>query len=407
MTPLEQFRTASPARQVAIVATGVVLLCAVFFAVYWLVLRKPYGVLFTNLRDMDAATIVGELDKKKIPYKLADHGATILVPEDQVDGTRLDVMSQDLPLKGMVGFELFNKSDMGLTEFAQKINYQRALQGELARTIMTLDGIETARVHLSLAEQTIFRGDRQPAKASVTLAPRTGRILSSATIRGVQRLVAAAVTDLKASDVVVLDGEGQIVSAEPSAQLDAGSSAAETDLSARVRRALSSLLPDSRFQVVVLTGKAIVADAQTVPGARSGVRVDITLEAPASPELQLRAKALAEAAIGADPTAGDLVTVSASDQPLAPVSAEPTTPALAPAIPAVAPPPPATPRSETPFSGVVTIYAVVLLVALLAVAFLLHARRPGRRLSAREQEAYARRLKALLDERDAVATSGI
>ncbi|MEH0198333.1 flagellar basal-body MS-ring/collar protein FliF [Caulobacter sp. CCNWLY153] len=403
MTPLEQFRTASPSRQIAIVATGVVVLCAIFFAVYWLALRKPYGVLFTNLRDMDAATIVGELDKKKVPYKLADHGATILVPQDQVDGVRLDVMSQDLPLKGMVGFELFNKSDMGLTEFAQKINYQRALQGELARTIMTLEGIETARVHLSLAEQTIFRGDRQPAKASVTLAPRTGQVLSPATVRGVQRLVAAAVSDLKAADVVVLDGEGQIVSPEPSARLDAGSTGPEADLTARVRGALSNLLPDGRFQVLVLAGRTIVPDAQTVPGARSGIRVDVTLEAPASPELQQRAKALAEAAIGADPAAGDLVTVTTSDQPLAPVAAEPTTPAIAPAIPAPAPAP-APPRSETPFGGVAPVYAGVLLVALLAVAFLLQARRPGRRLNAREKEAYARRLKALLDERDAVAS---
>ncbi|PVM82848.1 flagellar basal-body MS-ring/collar protein FliF [Caulobacter radicis] len=403
MTPLEQFRTASPSRQIAIVATGVVVLCAVFFAVYWLALRKPYGVLFTNLRDMDAATIVGELDKKKVPYKLADHGATILVPQDQVDGVRLDVMSQDLPLKGMVGFELFNKSDMGLTEFAQKINYQRALQGELARTIMTLEGIETARVHLSLAEQTIFRGDRQPAKASVTLAPRTGQVLSPATVRGVQRLVAAAVSDLKAADVVVLDGEGQIVSPEPSARLDAGSTGPEADLTARVRGALSNLLPDGRFQVLVLAGRTIVPDAQTAPGARSGIRVDVTLEAPASPELQQRAKALAEAAIGADPAAGDLVTVTTSDQPLAPVAAEPTTPAIAPAIPAQAPAP-APPRSETPFGGVAPVYAGVLLVALLAVAFLLQARRPGRRLNAREKEAYARRLKALLDERDAVAS---
>lgn len=403
MTPLEQFRTASPSRQIAIVAAGVVLLCAVFLTVYWLAFRKPYDVLFTNLRDMDAATIVGELDKQKVPYKLADHGATILVPQDQVDSVRLDVMSQDLPLKGMVGFELFNKSDMGLTEFAQKINYQRALQGELARTIMTLDGIETARVHLSLAEQTIFRGDRQPAKASVTLAPRAGQVLSPATVRGVQRLVAAAVSDLKAADVVVLDGEGQIVSPEPSARIDAVSTGPEADLTARVRGALSNLLPDGRFQVLVLAGRAIVPDAQTAPGARSGVRVDVTLEAPASPELQQRAKALAEAAIGADSAAGDLVTVTTSDQPLAPFAAEPTTPAVAPAIPAPAPAP-APPRAETPFGGVAPVYAGVLLIALLAVAFLLQGRRPGHRLNAREKEAYARRLKALLDERDAVAS---
>jgi flagellar M-ring protein FliF len=406
MSPLEQFRTASPARQIAIVAMGAALLCVVFLGVYWLALRKPYGVLFNNLRDMDAATIVAELDKKKIPYKLEDHGATILAPQDKIDSTRLDVMSQDLPLKGMVGFELFNKSDMGLTEFAQKINYQRALQGELARTIMSLDGVETARVHLSLPEETIFRGDRQPAKASVTLAARTGRTLSAATIKGVQRLVAAAVTDLTAADVVVLDGQGEIVSAEPSAPPPGASTDREEDLAARVRRALSGLLAQTRFQVVVLAGEAMAPSAQTLPGARSGIRVDVTIEAPLSPEVAQRAKALAEAAIDADPASGDLVTVTLSDGPLAPVAAEPFAPARALSVDRGPPSPtPAAPAPTPTFSLPAMVYAGILLAALLAVAFLLQARRSGRRLTPREQEAYARRLKALLDERAAVAAS--
>lgn len=214
MSLVESFRASPQRRQVTIIAVGTAALCALLFAVYFLVLRKPYDVLFTDLRPMDAATIVAELDKKKIPYRLQDGGGTILVPENLVDATRLNVMSSDLPLKGMVGFELFNKSDMGLTEFAQKINYQRALQGELARTIMTMDAVDTARVHLSLTEPTIFRDDRVPPKASVTILTRPGKVLTAGAVRGVQRLVAAAVPELELANVVVLDKRGEVLSGE-------------------------------------------------------------------------------------------------------------------------------------------------------------------------------------------------
>ena len=139
MSFVDQFRSSSPSRQALVVAIIVAVLTLALAAAYFFVLRKPYGVLFSGLRQADAATIVADLDKKKTPYRLADGGSTILIPRDVVDSTRLAIAGEDLPLKGTVGFELFNKSDMGLTEFAQRINYQRALQGELARTIMTLD----------------------------------------------------------------------------------------------------------------------------------------------------------------------------------------------------------------------------------------------------------------------------
>src|SRR5258706_8609932 len=196
MSLVENFRASSTRRQLLAVTVGVIVLGALLVAGYFVVLRKPYDVLFTDLRTMDAATIVADLDKRRVSYRLADGGATILVPHGVVDSTRLAVMSEDLPIKGTVGFELFNKSDMGLTEFAQQINYQRALQGELARTIMTLDEVDSARIHLSFAEPTVFRDDRRPPKASVTIATRPGRSLSAETVGGIQRLVGAAVPDL-------------------------------------------------------------------------------------------------------------------------------------------------------------------------------------------------------------------
>src|ERR1700749_2833351 len=176
----DRFRAFSTRQQLMLAAVVASIGCVILIVAWFLFLRVDYQPLFTALRPADAAKIVADLDRRKVSYRLENGATTILVPAETVDATRLNLMSEDLPLKGTVGFELFNKSDMGLTEFAQKINYQRALQGELARTIMTIDVIDSARVHLSLPEPTVFREDRRAPKASVTLATRQGRRLSDA-----------------------------------------------------------------------------------------------------------------------------------------------------------------------------------------------------------------------------------
>ncbi|MDB5438800.1 MAG: hypothetical protein JWM33_1227 [Caulobacteraceae bacterium] len=214
MTLSDSLSASGPRRQLVIVAALGVVICTALAVAYFTLFHTPYTVLFSNLRPADAAMIVGELDKRKTPYSLKDGGATILAPANLVDATRLNIVSADLPLKGAVGFEQFNKSDIGLTEFAQKINYQRALQGELARTIMTMDTVDSASVHLSLPDPTIFRDDRRPPKASVTVLPRAGKQVTSDTVWGIQRLVSAAVSDLDAANVVVLDERGAVVSSQ-------------------------------------------------------------------------------------------------------------------------------------------------------------------------------------------------
>jgi flagellar basal-body M-ring protein/flagellar hook-basal body protein fliF len=215
MSFIDEFRHYSQTRQVLLIVAAFVVVCTISVAGYFTFLRTPYEALFSSLRTSDAATIVADLVKKKVPYRLKDGGSTILVPAGVADSTRLDVMSEDLPIKGQVGFELFNKSDMGLTEFAQKINYQRALQGELARTIMTLDSVDTARVHLSLPDPSVFREDKRPPKASATLIPRPGRLVPGAAVAGIRRLIAAAVPDLDPVDVVILDQHGDVLAGDP------------------------------------------------------------------------------------------------------------------------------------------------------------------------------------------------
>src|SRR3954467_4921325 len=132
---------------------GIVLLVAL--SAWWL-LRPDRAVLFADLRPQDAALMAAELDKLKLAYTVADNGATLLVDRAQVHATRMKLMDKELPLHGAVGLELFNNSDFGMTEFAQKVNYQRALQGELTRTILSFPEVQDVRVHLALPEQGLF-----------------------------------------------------------------------------------------------------------------------------------------------------------------------------------------------------------------------------------------------------------
>lgn len=316
-------------RQILLAAGALVIAAFIAGAVYFVFLRQPDSVLFSNLRAMDAATIVADLDKKKVPYHLADGGTTILVARDQVDATRLSILSEDLPLKGTVGFELFNKSDIGLTEFAQKINYQRALQGELARTIMAVDGVDTARVHLSLPDPTIFQDDKRSPKASIAVAMKPGRQLSAGAVRGIQRLVAAAVSDLDVSNVVILDGEGQVISSEMVAvdtPVGAASSeapaqhAAEVYYTDKLRQALRATYPDHDFAIRVT---ARPADATSPDGQGDGVYAGWTPELRKFPltvsigdatardsDTMRNIRVAAAAAIGENPDLGDQISVT-------------------------------------------------------------------------------------------------
>lgn len=187
---------------------GALLTAAVAVVALVWALRSDYEVLFSRLAEQDAAAIVAQLKRQKIEFELADAGTSILVPADQVHETRLGLMSSGVPLSGGVGFELFDRQGLGTTEQSQRVSYQRALQGELTRTIGALEHVQTARVHLVLPESTLFRRDRQEPRAAVTLALKPGREISREQIAGVQRLVAASVAGLDPGRVVVTDQRG-------------------------------------------------------------------------------------------------------------------------------------------------------------------------------------------------------
>jgi flagellar M-ring protein FliF len=197
-----------------LVGVGVILIFLVV-AVMWL-LRSNYQVLFSDMSTRDAASVVNELDRMKVEYRLEEGGTKIVVPGDIVHAVRLKLMGSEMPIAGTVGLEIFNDSDFGMTEFAQKINFQRALQGELTRTIMSLEEVKYARVHLVMPERGLFKTEGKKASASVTLFLKNGVQLNSKQITGIQRLVSSSVQELESELVTVLDERGQILSKLPS-----------------------------------------------------------------------------------------------------------------------------------------------------------------------------------------------
>ena len=162
--------------------------------------------LMNGLEPADAQAISTELAAKKIACVISPDGTSISVPADQVDAARLEVASHDSPHSGRIGFEIFDKVSWGQTEFDEKVNYQRALEGELERTIQTISNVKSARVHLVMASDSVFLDRERGAKASVTLRLRRGN-LSREDYSAISRLVAGAVDELKPSDVVIIDAD--------------------------------------------------------------------------------------------------------------------------------------------------------------------------------------------------------
>lgn len=174
--------------------------------------KVDYQILYSNLSEEDAGLIIEKLKEQKIPYKTSAGG--IMVPSDKVYELRLQMASKGLPQGGSVGFELFDKANFTMTDFVQKLNYRRALQGELARTIRSLSEVEQCRVHLAVPEKSLFVKEDERPKASVLVKLKQGRSLSHGQIQGVVHLVSSSVEGLNPKDVSVVDQRGEILTKE-------------------------------------------------------------------------------------------------------------------------------------------------------------------------------------------------
>jgi flagellar M-ring protein FliF len=208
-----------------------------------------YKPLMSGLEPADAQAITAQLAAKKIPYLVSPDGTSITVPADQVDAARLEVASHDAPHSGRIGFEIFDKVSWGQTEFDEKVNYQRALEGELERTIQTMSNVKSARVHLVMATDSVFMDRERGAKASVTLRLKGGS-LTRAEISEISRLVAGAVDELKPADVVIIDADSNQTLGLSSGSPD-GSEGIEHEMTQRLISTLAPVVGADRMRASV------------------------------------------------------------------------------------------------------------------------------------------------------------
>jgi len=200
-------------RSRALLMLGAAGLIAVVTAA-WLWSTSPsFGILFTNVSDRDGGAIIAQLSQMNIPYRNAD-GGTILVPADKVHEARLKLASQGLPKGSIVGFEIMETQKFGLTQFQEQVNYQRGLEGELARSIQTLAPVAAARVHLAMPKASGFLRDKEPPTASVLLELHPGQSLDRAQVAGIVHLVASSVPELNPKSVSVVDQHGDLLSSQ-------------------------------------------------------------------------------------------------------------------------------------------------------------------------------------------------
>jgi flagellar M-ring protein FliF len=238
--------------------------------------------LYTTLAPEDAALVVQRLKESGVPYRISTNGTGISVPEERVAELRLDMAGAGLPKSGRIGFEIFDKTNLGMTDFAEHVNYRRALEGELERSVMALTEVEQARVHISFPQESVFQEARQPAKASVLLRLRGGSQLPESAIPAITHLISSAVEGLAPDAVSVLDMRGNLLSRAKQVSTDSGSGSGtseaaleyrhsvEQDLTTKLNATLEPLVGAGRFRA------AVSADTDITSGEQSEEHFDPT-----------------------------------------------------------------------------------------------------------------------------------
>ena len=200
-------------QQIMVMLGGIAALFALIAGVWMWGQTPDYRVLYSNLSDRDGGAIIESLQQMNIPYKFAEGGGALLVASGQVHEARLKLASQGLPKGGNVGFELMENQKFGITQFAEQVNYQRALEGELARSVQSIGTVAAARVHLAIPKPSVFVKEQQKPSASVVLSLQGGRMLDSAQVSAIVHLISSSVPELSDKNVTVVDQNGTLLSA--------------------------------------------------------------------------------------------------------------------------------------------------------------------------------------------------
>ncbi len=207
----EWFSKTSTGQRFAFFSAAGLAVAVIVVSLMW-ALAPTYQYLFTNLDESDAALIVQSLKENNTPYKLVKGGTAVMIPEKDVYETRLNLASKGLPKGGVgSGFALFDETGFSTSEFVQKINYQRALQNELANTIMSLEEVDYARVHIAMPKESVFIEDEKPAKASIVVKPTSGRQITQGQVQGIVYLVAKSIRGLDPENISIVDIRGKVL----------------------------------------------------------------------------------------------------------------------------------------------------------------------------------------------------
>lgn len=266
-------------QRIWIAAAAVAVSVVIYGAVHWTA-ERDFKPLYTDLAPEDGGAVLAKVRETGTPYRLAGNGSTILVPSAKVAELRLQLASAGIPKSGRIGFEIFDKTNFGASDFTEQVNYHRAIEGELERSVMALSAVEQARVHVTFPKESIFTDNQQPAKASVLVSLRAGARLTPPNVQAICQLVASAVEGLAPEAVSVVDMRGNLLS-HPRAALSADDAAAspamveyrqavEKDLTQKMAATLDPLVGEGRFR----TG--VSADCDLTSGEQSEETFDPT-----------------------------------------------------------------------------------------------------------------------------------
>jgi len=263
---------------------AVVVLVSVALAVagiFWTKLSaSPYSPLFSNLSGQDASAIVDQLTADGTPYQLSDGGTTIMVPQDKVYAERLKMSGQNLPASDQSGYTLLNNQGITTSQFMQQVTYQRALEGELAKTVQSISGVQAAAVHLALPKQDAFTTDSSPTTASVMVTLKSGGQLSNDQVQAIENLVASSVPQLTTDKVTLTDSRGRLYSGNGGAF--SGASNAQLQATNDVEAALSQKV-QNMLDPIAGMGNSVVAVTAALDFDQRVTKTETVLKDPAVP----------------------------------------------------------------------------------------------------------------------------
>jgi flagellar M-ring protein FliF len=249
-----------PKQRLILIAAGLAVVAGLYALREWN-RERGFEPLFSGMSAEDAGAVTAKLREGNVEYRLSDNGGTILVKKDRVAEMRLQLAAAGLPQTGRLGFELFDQANFGASEFTEQVNYHRAIEGELERSVMSLKEVERARVHVSMSKESLYLEQRQPAKASILIKLRGGAKLSAQNIAAITQLAASAVPGLQANQVTLLDTAGNLLNRPRPGGLDessAGSEAVleyrktlERDIQTKIAQTLEPMLGPEHFRIGV------------------------------------------------------------------------------------------------------------------------------------------------------------